>query len=123
LVQWESTGEREVGLDWLRQQFLVPDNYSRLFDLKRYVIQPAVDQINTHSNLTVSYTQRKSGRQVVALHFKFGPKAEQQPLQVTSLPVSKPKLDRAYIEANARPGESWEAATARLSVRESSGHG
>lgn len=117
LVQWESTGEREVGLDWLRQQFLVPDNYSRLFDLKRYVIQPAIDQINAHSNLTVSYTQRKAGRQVVALQFKFGPKVEPPPLQATSVPASKPKLDRAFIEANARPGESWEQAAARLSAR------
>jgi plasmid replication initiation protein len=74
LVQWQMTGEREVQIEWLKKQFMVPDNYNRLYDLKRFVIQPAVDQINEHSNLWVKYSQRKSGRQVVALQFQFGPK-------------------------------------------------
>jgi len=74
LMQWQMKGEREVSIDWIKKQFMVPDNYSQIGDLKRRVIQPAVDQINEHSNLWVKYSQRKSGRQVVALQFQFGPK-------------------------------------------------
>jgi plasmid replication initiation protein len=77
LVQWQMTGEREVSIEWLKKQFMVPDNYSRIFDLKKRVIQPAVDQINTHSNLWVKYSQRKSGREVVAFQFQFGMKANE----------------------------------------------
>ena len=69
LVQWRELGEREVQIGWLKEQFQVPNNYSRMYDFKRNVIDIAVDQINTYSDLTVSYTQRKVGRQVVALQF------------------------------------------------------
>jgi plasmid replication initiation protein len=117
LVQWRELGEREVQIAWLKEQFQVPNNYSRMYDFKKNVIDIAVDQINTYSDLTVSYTQRKAGRQVVALQFKFGPKADKQPRQATAVPASKPRVDRAYIEANARPGESWAEASARLSAR------
>lgn len=75
LVQWQMEGEREVEIEWLKHQFMVPENYSRIFDLKKRVIQPAVDQINAHSNLWVKYSQRKSGREVVAFQFQFGLKA------------------------------------------------
>lgn len=76
LVQWQMQGEREVEIEWLKRQFMVPENYSRIFDLKKRVIQPAVDQINAHSNLWVKYSQRKSGRAVVALQFQFGQKED-----------------------------------------------
>jgi plasmid replication initiation protein len=74
LMQWQMKGEREVSIEWMKKQFMIPDSYSRIYDLKRYVIQPAVDQINEHSNLWVKYSQRKSGREVVALQFQFGQK-------------------------------------------------
>ena len=118
LVQWRELGEREVQIGWLKEQFQVPNSYSRMYDFKRNVIDIAVDQINTYSDLTVSYTQRKVGRQVVALQFTFGPKAEKPSRQTRSEPASAPKVDRAYIEANARPGESWADATARLTARD-----
>jgi hypothetical protein len=47
---------------------------------------------NTYSDLTVSYTQRKIGRQVVALQFKFGPKAKKPPLPTTSASAPKAAL-------------------------------
>ena len=74
LVQWQMTGEREVSIEWLKKKFMIEGRYNELRDLRKRVIQPAVDQINTHSNLWVKYSQRKSGRQVVALQFQFGPK-------------------------------------------------
>jgi plasmid replication initiation protein len=40
-------------------------------DLKRWVIDTAVDQINEHSPLNVSYEQIKTGRKVTHIHFKF----------------------------------------------------
>jgi plasmid replication initiation protein len=83
LIQWQMQGEREVTIEWLKKQFMIPDNYSRLFNLKRRVIQPAIDQINEHSNLWVKYTQKKSGRNVVALQFQFGHKDCQTPTKAT----------------------------------------
>ena len=120
LIQWRSAGSREVLVEWLRERFDLQDKYTSIRDLKRFVIEPAVEQINAHSDLWVSWEQRKRGRVVEALIFTFGPKAEQKP-ETESQPASssnskpaKPKLTRAYVEQHAQPGESWEEAWERL---------
>jgi len=45
-----------------KDQFQVAEKYQRVVDLKKRVIDPAVEEINEHSNLWVRYGQRKSGR-------------------------------------------------------------
>jgi plasmid replication initiation protein len=119
LIQWRNAGTRRVELDWLRERFLLGQKYASIRDFKRYVLQIAVDQINTHSDLWVKWEQHKRGRVVHALTFTFGPKAEQKP-ETESRPASpakskpaKPKLTRAYVERHAQPGESWEEAWER----------
>ena len=74
LMQWRSTGKREIEIDWLKQQFEIEDKYASIKDLKLKVIDPAVKDINTHSNFTVSWTQRKTGRRVTHLTFEFAEK-------------------------------------------------
>ena len=76
LVQWQKTGSREVEIDWLKKQFEIEDGYNSMCDFKKRVLDPAVNDINTHSNLQVSWTQRKSGRRVTHFIFTF---AEKQP--------------------------------------------
>lgn len=121
LVQWREAGSRTVELTWLRERLDLGDKYPNIRDLKRWVLQPAIDQINTHSDLWVKWEQHKRGRVVHALTFTFGPKAEQKP-ETESRPASpanskpaKPKLTltRAYVEQHALPGESWEEAWER----------
>ena len=77
LMQWKTTGKREIEIDWLKKQFQIEEGYDRMFDFKKYVIDPAVKDINTHSNYQVSWEQRKTGRRVTHLTFTF---AEKQPL-------------------------------------------
>ena len=74
LMQWGSVGERQIELAWLKKTLMLEKDYPRLFDFKRRVLDVAVSQINEHSDLTVSYTQRKSGRLVTHLIFIFAPK-------------------------------------------------
>jgi hypothetical protein len=79
LVQWQGIGKREVSLEWLRDTFQLGDKYPAIKDFKKWVIDPAVQQINEHSDLTASYTQRKTGRTVTHLIFTFAPKEDAQP--------------------------------------------
>lgn len=79
LMQWKTTGKREVEIDWLKKQFQIEEGYERMFDLKKYVIEPAVKDINTHSNYQVSWTQRKTGRRVTHLTFEFSEKQPAKP--------------------------------------------
>lgn len=105
LIQWQSKGEREIPLDYLRELFGLEKKYPRWDNLKSRVIEPAVKDINTHSNLWVKYGQRKRGRSIYALQFTFGLKHPEK---------KKKKLTREYIEKHAHPGETWEQASARL---------
>jgi len=93
LMQWKNKGSREVEIEWLKRQFELDKNYDRMYDLKKYVIEPAVKDINTHSNFSVQWEQRKTGRKVTHLIFTFAektpPESEQPPAAAT--PTEPPK--------------------------------
>ena len=75
---------------------------------KRKVIDVSVAQINAHTDITTSYTQRKTGHNVTHLNFKIDAK------EAAPKAVKRPSLTRAYVEKHALPGESWEVARERL---------
>ena len=115
LVQWRESGNRTVELVWLRERLQLGDKYPNIRDFKKRILNPAIEQINAHSDLWVTWEQHKRGRVVHALTFSFGHKAEQQAdAQLPSPSKSKPaKLTRAYVEQHALPGESWDDAWER----------
>lgn len=113
LVQWKG-GHREVALDDLRRWLQLEDRYPSIKDLKRRVLDPAVEQINEHSPLMLTWSQRKTGRKVTHLVFDYVPK---KPAKVVGKGTAKRKAGKisdAEIAKLARPGETWEAARARL---------
>ena len=122
LKQWDCIGRREVMLDWLKQQLEIENEYERMFDFKKYVIEPAITQINTHSDLTVSYTQRKTGRVVTHFTFVFSPKAAVKPKgSIKKKPHVGTTINgvlKVDIERLARAGESYEQAAARIKQQE-----
>jgi len=81
LVQWGSVGKREIELQWLKKVLSLEKEYPSIKDFKKWVIDVAVAQINEHSDLTASYTQRKTGRTVSHFIFTFAPKEQAQPQQ------------------------------------------
>lgn len=123
IVQWRQTGERTVEIEWLKQALQIEDKYSSIRDLKRYVIDIAVEQINERSPLRLEWEQIKVGRRVTSIRFKFGPK-ESGKLAAPSAPPLKGQnshatptrgaLSQAEIARRARPGESWDDARTRL---------
>ncbi len=119
LAQYGSVGQREISVEELRDWFQLEDRYPSIKDLKRWVLDPAVEQVNQHSPLQVAWTQRKTGRRVSHLLFTFGPKAAKAPKVAKSAPqpAAKPKgraLSDAELAALARPGETWEQVRARV---------
>lgn len=113
LVQWRSIGRREVEIAWLREAMQLEDRYSNIRDLKRWVIEPAIEQINDHSPLQVAWTQRKAGRKITHLIFDYTAKSH---VKNGIKPHGKTKLSESDIARNARPGESWEQARLRLNA-------
>ena len=127
LCQWRGAGQREVSVEWLREAFQLEGRYPAIKDLKRWVIGPAVEQVNEHSPLKVSWSQRKSGRRVSHLVFKFGPKpkasanddAGGKPSRTPRKPSPKggdliAGIPRAVLEEHARPGETYPQVASRL---------
>jgi len=76
LVQWQSKGEREVDIDWLKHTLQLTDKYSRTNNFIQKVINPSIKEINEHSNLDVKIGYRKLGRTITHIQFKFRLKAE-----------------------------------------------
>jgi len=76
LVQYLSIGQREIEIAWLRDILQLTDEYKAIKDFKLRVIDLAVTQINEHSDIAVSYTQRKTGRTVTHLIFDIKTKPE-----------------------------------------------
>lgn len=127
LCQWRDMGKREVSLEWLRESFQLGDKYPALKDLKRRVIEPAVEQINEHSPLWVKWDQRKTGRRVTHLVFTFGEKAPEKPQKARKQKTRLSTGDKGQnasgarygipghiIESKARPGESYDDAALRI---------
>ena len=76
-LQWVGFGsEREFEVDEFKELLGLGDKYKAIKDLKAYVIQPAIKDINTHSDLSVSLGQMKAGRRVT--HFQFVIKRKEQ---------------------------------------------
>ena len=72
LAQHKGIGNRTLNLKELRETLgITPDEYKLTADFKKWVIDAAVDQINKHSDLTVSYKPQKTGRAITGFVFKI----------------------------------------------------
>lgn len=88
LICWRSTGKTPfIGLqDFRKRMGVLDDEYTRSDNLKKWVIQIAINQINTHTDITASYEQHKSGRVITGFSFSFKAKnikpVDKQPKQL-----------------------------------------
>ena len=78
LRQWKGndsvvTVYKEFSLEELKRRLELDEQYSRIDDLKRRVIDPAVEEINQYSDIFVEYEQRKAGRRVTHFCFSISP--------------------------------------------------
>lgn len=116
LMQFKRTGILRISLEAFAEAMEAGETYRKDFGaIRRKMIEPAVKEIGEKDGLVVDWTPKKQGRKVVALEFTFPPEKQVKPLSSPQPgKPKKPKLDRAYIERHARPGESWETAERRL---------
>jgi plasmid replication initiation protein len=113
LQQYRDFGEREIEIEDLRRMFGVPEgSYKAIKDLKHRVIEPAVRDVCEKSDLTVTWTQRKAGRRIAAILFRFTPKHQMH--QKLRKKKTYTKADLAKDGSLAKPGETLEQALVRL---------
>jgi len=76
LMRFNSTGEREIFLDDFKSILGISDKYPEFKILNRAVIKPAIEELNSLSDLVINCTPIKHKRMVEKLRFEF--KIDQQ---------------------------------------------
>ena len=113
-IQWIGD-EREFTINEFRALFGVENKHHRIAKLKQWVIEPAIRDVNTYSNIKVNFGQVTAGRTITHFQFQIVRKKEPSPALAAPRRRGRPgKLTKAYIEQHAMPGESWENAAERL---------
>jgi hypothetical protein len=76
LKQYERIGHRTVEIDYLKRIFEITTEYPLFANFYQKIIQPAEQDINLHSDLTITHIGKlKRGRRVESLDFRFHPKS------------------------------------------------
>lgn len=77
LKQYQTIGKRTLKVMEMKRMFELNDQYKLFGDFFRWVIKPAIKQINKHTDLFISDVEKiKEGRRVVALRFYFHAKGD-----------------------------------------------
>ena len=84
LVSWRSVGKTpiiEIN-DFRSKLGLLDQEYKLMHNFKNRVLDPAISQINEHTDITVKVEQHKTGRSITGFSFKFKQKQQVKPEKV-----------------------------------------
>ena len=69
MSQFLKIGERTCTLEQLRQMLDLGEKYSNVKDMRRWVLEPALKEINAGTDLMVTAEPRRQGRRIVGFAF------------------------------------------------------
>jgi len=73
LQQFKDIGKREFDLDEFKRKVGILGQYSRATDLQRWIILPAIKEINKTSDIKIDFEKIKRGRTIVGIRFFIFP--------------------------------------------------
>lgn len=115
LIAWRSSKKTpvfELG-EFRKQLGISDDEYPRMDNFKRRVLDASIKQINEHTDITAKYEQHKKGRSISGFSFTFKMKKSAQVLELPAKPKRK-QITKREAEQMARPGELWPQLLDRL---------
>jgi len=68
---YEYLGEYKVSVEQLRKLLMIENEYTKFYDFRRYVVDKAIEEIVTYTDLYVEYEVTKSGRFIDGFVFKI----------------------------------------------------
>jgi len=71
IKQYESIGKREISIKDLRFMLCLEDKYPLFADLKRWVIDTSINELNKKTPMQVSYELKKTGRKYTHITLRF----------------------------------------------------
>ena len=83
LIAWREIGKTpQIELAEFRHKIGVEDSeYERMHHFKARVLEPAIKQINEHTDITASYEQHKRGRTISGFSFRFKQKPQTKKIE------------------------------------------
>jgi plasmid replication initiation protein len=83
VIAWQSTAKTPVFElnDFRNKLGLLDGEYSTMSNFKKFVLDLAVDQINEHTDIKLTYDQHKTGRTITGFSFKFKSKVKPQKIE------------------------------------------
>lgn len=102
LKQYQSIGKRKLAVEEMKRMFEVTDRYKLFGDFYRWIVKPAIKEINKHTDLTITDVEKiKEGRRVTALRFYFYLKKADE-LKRAHGEAVQTKLELKYPEEEAK---------------------
>lgn len=100
LAQHKDVGTRTLNLLWLRDTLQIePGEYKLTADFTRKVLDVSVEQINKHSDITVSYKPQKTGRAITDFVFKIKDKELEKARKAKATGTASDQAAREKLEA------------------------
>lgn len=69
MAEYRTAGKREIDLERLRDMLGLADKYTAIDNLRRRVLEPAIEEINATTDLRVTMTPVRRGRTVTGVRF------------------------------------------------------
>lgn len=86
--------QAEYTIGFLREQFNCVNKYPLFTDFKRFVIQPAINEIELNTTLRISFETIKAGRKTIGLKFFFHEEVDNDELKPKKIDKLKDSQDR-----------------------------
>src|SRR5690606_23954964 len=74
--KYQGLGKFELSLDRIKTELGLPKSYDRISNLKTRVLEPSLEEINSQTDLNLTYENIKEGRTVVGFRFKVKEKSQ-----------------------------------------------
>jgi plasmid replication initiation protein len=122
LIQWRTKGSRIFPFEWLRSVLELESSYSTAGTFKTWVIEPAIKQINLHTDISITrHSYQKTGRQISSVTINFRVKGERRtssPPNLEMFPVGR-AVNPVEAEIDLDPSKKLrelEASTVKTTV-------
>jgi plasmid replication initiation protein len=78
LIAWREAGKvPPIEISEFRNRLgLLDDEYTAMHNFKKRVLEPSIQQINEHTDITVTYEQHKKGRLISGFSFRLKQKVQ-----------------------------------------------
>lgn len=94
-----------ISVMWMKERFGLLNRYNEYKHFKTRILDPSVESINRTTNYDVTYEQKKTGKAVTHIIFKFVDSSEQGRLELKPIPPKLPRKPSSKSELKKL--ESW----------------